>query len=85
MFEFVPLQLLDNFLADYNLGHALLVAFVASVLGSVALSRKLLSLNVVVFGLVFLLAPSAVSSLGFKMFGVALLVIGPILYTTARS
>lgn len=85
MFEVLPLQLMDTFLRNYNVGHALIVAFAASIVGSFVVSRKLLSLNVIVFGLLFLLAPSTASSLVFKLFGVALVVIGPVLYTTARS
>lgn len=85
MFEFVPVQLVDTFLTDYNLGHALVFAFVLSALASVAVSKKLLSLNVIVFGLLFMVAPSATTPLAFKIFGVALIVIGPVLYTTARS
>lgn len=85
MLEFVPLQLLDDLLLNYHLGHALIVLFVLSVLGTFALSKKLLSLNVIVFGLLFLLAPSAIASVEYKLLGVALIVIGPVLYTTARS
>jgi hypothetical protein len=85
MFEFVPLDLLDDFLLDYHLGHVLVLAFVASVLGSFALSKKLLSLNVILFGMVFMLAPSNLAPLPYKLFGVALVVIGPVLYTTARD
>lgn len=85
MIELIPLDLLDNFLLDYHLGHVLVLAFVGSVLGSFALSKKLLSLNVIVFGLLFMLAPSNISPIQYKMLGVALVVIGPILYTTARS
>ncbi|WP_122089247.1 hypothetical protein [Halalkalicoccus subterraneus] len=85
MIEFVPLQLLDDIIQAYNLGQVLIAVFVLAVLGSFALSKKLLSLNVVLFGVVFLLAPSNLSPLPYKMFGLALIVIGPVLYTTARS
>lgn len=85
MIEFVPLQPVDDFVQSYHLGQILVVVFVLSVLGSFALSRKLLSLNVIVFGLLFLLAPDTISSVEYKMLGIALVVIGPILYTTARD
>lgn len=85
MFEFVPLDLLDDFLLDYHLGHVLVLAFVASVLGSFALSKKLLSLNVILFGVIFMLAPSNLAPLPYKLLGLALVVIGPVLYTTARN
>ena len=84
MLESVPF-LLDSFLLDYHLGHALVLAFVASVLGSFALSKRLLSLNVLVFGMLFMLAPNNLAPLPYKMLGVVLVVLGPILYTTART
>lgn len=85
MIEFVPLDLLDDVIQQFNLGQVLVALFVLSVLGSLALSRKLLSLNVIVFGLVFLLAPSNLSPIEYKLLGLALVVIGPVLYTTART
>lgn len=85
MLEFVPLGLLDDIIQSYNLGQVLVLAFVASVLGSLALSKKLLSVNVIVFGLLFMIAPSNLTPLPYKLLGVALIVMGPVLYTTARS
>lgn len=86
MLELVPLDLLDNFLLDYHAGHALLAGFVLSVLGLLPLkSGKLLSLNVIIFGLLFLLIPTALASVEFKLFGLVLLVIGPVLYTVSRE
>lgn len=85
MIEFVPLDLFDDLIQDYHLGHVLIAVFVLSVLGSFALSKKLLSLNVIVFGLLFLVLPEGLSSVEYKLLGVALVVIGPILYTTARG
>lgn len=85
MLESVPLQLVDDIVQSYNLGQVLILAFVASVFGSLALSKKLLSINVVVFGLLFMIAPSNLAPLPYKLLGVALIVMGPVLYTTARS
>lgn len=85
MLELVPLQPLDDFVQSYHLGQVLVAVFVLSVLGSFALSKKLLSLNVILFGLLFLLAPNTISSVEYKLLGVALIFIGPILYTTARD
>ena len=85
MFEFVPLPLLDDFLIDYNVGQALLAVFVLSVLAVLPLkSRKMLSINVIVFGLIFLLTPASLAPLAFKLLGIALVVVGPMLYITAR-
>jgi hypothetical protein len=85
MIEFVPLDLFDDLIQDYHLGHVLISVFVLSVLGSFALSKKLLSLNVIAFGLLFLIIPEGISSVEYKLLGVALVVIGPVLYTTARN
>ncbi|MDL5362188.1 hypothetical protein [Halalkalicoccus sp. NIPERK01] len=85
MLEFVPLELLDDFIQSYNLAQMLVVAFVLSVLGSLALSKKVMSLNIILFGLLFLLVPDTVSSIEYKLLGVALVAIGPVLYTTARD
>ncbi|WP_162224430.1 hypothetical protein [Halorussus amylolyticus] len=86
MFEFVPLPLIDDFLIDYNVGQALLLLFVLSVLAAVPLgSRKVLSLNAITFGLLFVVTPSSMAPLQFKFLGIALLVVAPLLYTTARK
>ncbi len=85
MLEFVPLGLLDSFIQNYHMGQVLVALFVLAVVGSFGLSKKLLSLNVIAFGLLFLIVPNTVSSIEYKLLGVALIFIGPILYTTARS
>ena len=86
MFEFVPLDLVDNILLDYHVGHALLGGFVLVVLGTIPLgSRRILSLIVVTFGLIFALTPASLIPLAYKLFGVLLLVLGPVLYTTAND
>ena len=85
MIEFVPLPLIDDFLINYNVGQALLVLFVVAVLAVLPMkSRKMLSINVVLFGLLFVLTPASLAPLAFKLLGIALLVVGPMLYITAR-
>ena len=85
MIEFVPLPLIDDFLIDYNVGQALLLLFVLSVLGAIPLgSRKVLSLNAMAFGLIFVLTPASLAPLHYKFLGIALLVAAPLLYTTAN-
>ena len=86
MFELVPLQLLESFLLDYHIGHVLTVLFGLSVVGTIPLgSRKLVSINVIVFGLLFLVTPLSVMDNDplYRFFGVALLVIAPLLYAFA--
>lgn len=82
---FAPLPLIDDFLLPYNVGQALLLVFVLVVLGSLPLrSRKVLSLNLIIFGLVFLLTPASMAPIHFRFLGIALVVVGPMLYVTAR-
>ncbi|TQR22492.1 hypothetical protein C9J85_16175 [Haloferax sp. wsp5] len=53
-----PLQLVDTFLLDYNIGQALLLVFVLSTVGTLPLkSRHILGINATLFGLIFLLTP----------------------------
>lgn len=92
----VPLQVVDGFLLDVNLGDALLVGFVLGVLALVPMkSQKLLTLHVLTFGLLLLLmpgdimyAPEELSLLGsilqYKLAGLVMLVVAPVLYTTAN-
>jgi NADH:ubiquinone oxidoreductase subunit H len=84
MTQFVPLPLIDDFLINYNVGQALLLLFVLSVLAAIPLgSRKVLSLNAITFGLIFVLTPASLAPVHFKFLGIALLVVAPLLYTTA--
>lgn len=85
MIEFVPLPLIDDFLINYNVGQALLVLFVVAILAVIPMkSRKMLSINVILFGLLFVLTPASLAPLTFKFLGIALLVVGPMLYITAQ-
>jgi len=85
MFEFVPLPLVDDFVNQYNAGQALLLLFVLSVLAAIPLgSRKVLSLNAIVFGLIFVVTPTDLAPLPFTFLGIALLVVAPVLYVTAK-
>jgi hypothetical protein len=88
MIEFaMPLQALDKFLVQYNVGQALLALFLLSIPGALLVgSRKVLSLNVLAFGLLFLLTPASLTEeFHYRLLGLTLLVIGPVLYVTARK
>jgi len=92
----IPLQVIDGFLLNVNLGDALLVGFVLGVLGLIPLgSRKLVTLHVLSFGLILLLLPGDImydpkelsllgSILQYKLVGIVLLVVAPVLYATAE-
>ncbi|WP_276252555.1 hypothetical protein [Halomontanus rarus] len=84
----VPLQAIDNILSLFTVGHILLGAFVAAVLGSLPLkSMKVVGLNVITFGAIFLLLPlnMAGDSILFRIFGLVLILVGPMLYAIADS
>jgi hypothetical protein len=91
-----PLQVIDSFLLQYNVGDALVAVFILGLLATLPLkSIKLTMLHVIGFGALFLLLPGSMlgvdsggahllgSVLQYKMLGLGLLVVGPVLYTTA--
>ena len=81
-----PLQVVDSFLLQYNVGQALLLAFVLVTVGTLPLrSQRLIALNFIVFGLVFLLTPQALAPFHYMFLGLVLLVVGPLVYATARE
>ncbi|MFC6875118.1 MULTISPECIES: hypothetical protein [Halobellus] len=82
----LPLQLVDSFLLQYNVGQALLLGFVVATVGVLPLrSQKLLALNVMLFGVIFALTPQSLVPIHYLFLGLGLLVIGPVLYTTASD
>ena len=81
-----PLQVVDSFLLNYNVGQAILLLFVLATLGAlVQKSQKIMGIQWIAFGLLFLLTPQSMEPIHFKFLGVALLFVGPMLYVTARS
>ena len=82
----LPLQVIDSFLLNYNVGQALLLVFGLTTVGMIPLkSMRLLGINTIVFGLVFALTPQSIVPIHYLFLGLALLVVGPLLYTTADS
>ena len=83
----VVLQLIDNFLLQYNVGQALLAVLILSSLAALPLkSRKVFAIQFISFGLIFLLTPqSLLAEPHWKFLGIALLVAGPVVYMTARK
>lgn len=81
----IPLQVIDNFLIQYNVGQAILLLFVLTTLGALPLkSRKVIGINTVAFGLLFVLTPDSVEPMHFKFLGLALIFVGPLLIVTAN-
>ncbi|QLH84248.1 hypothetical protein [Halosimplex pelagicum] len=92
----IPLQLVDGFLLKVNFGDALIVGFVLGLFAvATQRSRKLLTLHLIAFGALFLLAPGSMyapqelslldSIIQYKLIGLVLLVVSPVLYTTAQK
>lgn len=81
-----PMQLLDDFIINYDVGQALLLVFVLTLpAGYVQGSRKITAINFALFGTIFLIIPSIDGgSILFAFLGLALLVLAPMLYTTAK-
>lgn len=80
----LPLQVVDSFLLDYNVGQALLLAFIVTTLATLALrSRKVIALNTMLFGVIFLLTPQALVPFHYLFLGITLLVVGPLLFATS--
>lgn len=87
MLELAPLQIIDDFLINYNIGQVVLFLFVLSLpAGYVQGSRKITAINVSLFGALFVVVPSIGGGPGYFAFlGVALLVVGPVLFATAKQ
>lgn len=82
----IPLQLVDSFLLNYNIGQALLLVFVLATLGALPLkSPRIIALNCTVFGLVFLLTPQSLAPLHYVFLGIVLVVVGPILWVASEE
>ncbi|MFB6116934.1 hypothetical protein [Halosegnis sp.] len=81
----VPLQVVDNFLLQYNAGQVLLALLILSTLAALPLkSLKVIGINTVVFGLIFMLTPGSLAPVQYRFLGVALLFVGPLLVVSAR-
>jgi len=86
---FTPLPIIDDFLANYHIGQVLVLLLALSVVGTLPLgSRKVVSANAIVFGLLLLVSPGSLmgdSVFTYRFLGIALLVAAPILYVTAKE
>jgi uncharacterized protein YjeT (DUF2065 family) len=90
----VALQVIDNVLIDFSVGQVLLYVFVLSVLAAVVLqSWRVVGVQTVVFGLLLVATPGSLLSASgngtplaltapqFRLFGVFLLLAGPVVLT----
>ena len=80
----LPLQVLDKFLLQYNFGQVLLVVFVLAMLAALTQrSGKVLALQTMTFGLLFAIVPSIDGPGHYLYLGLGLLLVAPLLFTTA--
>lgn len=86
MIGVAPLPLVDDFLLPYHVGHLIVLLFLLVLpLGVVKMSPKISAINLSMFGVLFMLAPGidgGVSTL-YALFGLGLLVVGPMIYVTS--
>ncbi|MFC6837655.1 hypothetical protein [Halomarina ordinaria] len=83
----LPLQVIDSFLLQYNIGQAFLLLFVVGLLATLPLkSKTVVGLHVVLFGLLFVLTPLSMmdSEFIYRAFGLALVVVGPMVIVSGQ-
>jgi len=75
----IPLQVIDDFLLQYNIGQVLLLAFVVGLLATLPLrNRTAVGLHITAFGFLFLVTPlGLLTDVTYQLVGVALLFVGP--------
>ncbi|MFC7167520.1 hypothetical protein [Halospeciosus flavus] len=82
----LPMPVVDELILQLNLGQVLLALFVLSVVGVLPKnSQRLVALNTLAFGVLFLVTPTSLAPSHYKYLGLALLVVGPMLYTTSNQ
>jgi len=80
----LPLQVIDKFLLQYNLGQVLLLVFVLATLAALTQrSLKIIALQTMVFGLLFMLVPSIDGPPLYLYLGIGLLMVAPMAYVSA--
>ncbi|MFC6961836.1 hypothetical protein [Halocatena marina] len=83
----LPLQVIDNFLLQYNIGQVLVLVFVLGLLGTLPLrSKTITGLHVVTFGLLFMSLPLSLmgNDVTYKFVGIGLVFVGPMLVIIGR-
>jgi len=77
---------IDAILINYNIGQILLLGFVLTTLGALPLkSQQVIGINTMLFGVIFVLTPASLLPNVYLFLGLTLLVIGPMVYVTARG
>ncbi len=80
----LPLQVIDKILLQYNLGQVLVLVYVLALLAALTQrSMKLVALQTVTFGLIFVLVPSINGPSFYLYVGLALLIAAPMVFVAA--
>ncbi|MFB6224753.1 MAG: hypothetical protein ABEH86_13925 [Haloarcula sp.] len=91
----LPLQVIDGFLLNYTIGDVLLLAFVGGLAAILPLrSLRMLGIHTIALGALLVITPASVmapnsgsvlaSAFQYKLFGLVLLVLAPVLYAVGR-
>lgn len=83
----LPLQVIDNFLLQYNVGQVLVLVFVLGFLGTLPLrSKTITGLHVASFGLLFMILPLSLmgNDVIYKLVGIGLIFIGPMVVVVGK-
>ncbi|MFC7251288.1 hypothetical protein ACFQJ5_15805 [Halomicroarcula sp. GCM10025324] len=91
----LPLQVIDSFLLRFTIGDFLLLGFVLGAVGILPTrSLRTLGLHTIAIGVILLLTPASAmepnagsilaSSFQYKLFGLVLLVLAPVLFAVGR-
>lgn len=78
----------DAILIEYHIGQILLLGLLVTTVGALPLkSQQLIGLNTTLFGLIFVVTPASMyeNSLLYLFLGLTLLVLGPVVYATAKK
>jgi len=91
-----PLQVIDSFLLNYTIGDVLLLGFVLGAVGILPTrSLKMLGVHTVSIGVLLLLIPASMmapnagslltSAFAYKLVGIVLVALAPVLYAVGRK
>lgn len=83
----LPLQVFDDFMLQYHIGHVLVLLLVLGLLGTLPLrSKKITGLHLLLFGILFVATPLSLMDniAAFRYVGVGLVFIGPMIVIAGR-
>lgn len=91
-----PLQIIDSFLLNYTIGDVLLLGFALGAVGILPTrSLKMLGVHTISIGVLLLLVPASMmapnagsllaSSFAYKLVGIILVALAPVLYAVGRK